>query len=92
MAITGDTMRTECRNARFRCQLKYCLSFSCHTIGEGVFDNTLSGSRISRAVRRLNTGDHPPGVFQVGRHCVKKFCRRCAIDHAMVERQAEEHH
>jgi hypothetical protein len=31
MAITGKTLRPECRNARFRCQLKYHLSGSTYT-------------------------------------------------------------
>jgi hypothetical protein len=59
---------------------------------ETTWIKSSSGSRRSGAVRRLNRGNHPPGVFQVGRHCVEKFCCRCTIDHAMVERQAEEHH
>ena len=34
--------------------------------------------------------DHPPGVFQVGCHGMEKFGGWGAIDHAVVERQAEE--
>jgi len=33
MAITGDTMQTEFRNARFRCQLKYRLSVNTYAAG-----------------------------------------------------------
>jgi Magnesium chelatase, subunit ChlI len=33
MAIRGETMRTECRNPRFRCQLKYRLSCSAEAGG-----------------------------------------------------------
>ena len=42
---------------------------------------------LLRAVNPCACGlcDHPPGVFQVGRHCIKKFCCRCATDYPGIE-------
>ena len=63
-------------------------------------DPAFQAARAVRFLQQHGRGDwplgnsrhHPPGVFQVALERVQKGCCWGAIDHPMVEGQAEEHH